>query len=534
VKNWLALLLSVLLVSIPLFYRIKWNQGSVALGSDPQIKYYQAVQMNQHGISAESFRCIFPAQEMGFSVNQIPFGYPWAFLFSGEECFFQYPYLFSLVQYILGGSFFIFHLTFLPILFFFINFWITYFLFLKMDVDSKLSSIGSFLIHLFTPLSLSALDYSELTLTNLVALSVLFLFYESMEVSKRWILYPVVGFLFALNFQLRPESAIAIGFFALSYFILLGNFKNNFLRFLVVFCFLLLFTGAFLIINDWIYDHPLGMRGKNTLDDTLQNVVRNYWNDWKADLWGSDYKIGVFQGFPIVFLFLFLGSFFRFFQSSFGKTCFVSGVLFITLLPILSPYRAGVDIFGMRYFETGILLFGIGAVLLVKDIFNQLNGQNLNRFNKYFFYALLISILCSTYFSYKSVLRAIKQWNSGAAMSHQMYEEFKSIQPNLIVHRGLSLSYLVGVSYLDFPQIAIYNPLEWEKIESILAKRGHAKVLYLYWEGNGLFNKEIPQKIWTTQFDLNFEIEPIICSKTETKKILHFDAFVFDCNGKIP
>lgn len=66
----------ILILFIPIFYRWKWNEHTVFVSSDPEIKYYQVIQ-NVDGSKAEE--CYFPAKEMGFDISMVPFGYPWAF-----------------------------------------------------------------------------------------------------------------------------------------------------------------------------------------------------------------------------------------------------------------------------------------------------------------------------------------------------------------------------------------------------------------------------------------------------------------------
>lgn len=520
-KNYIIpIILSIILVSIPSYYRTTWNEPSIAIGSDPQIKYYQAVQLHNKGLSLEGLECIYPAKDLGFSIEQIPFGYPWAFLI-GSKCFFQYPALFSFVQYLLGGWYTTKHFLFLPIFFFFLNYWIVFFIFKKLELGEIVSSLLSFFLHGFTPIFLSSLDYSELTLVNFL---VCLFIYTSSELDSNSLWTPfLLGIILALNFQLRPESTIGLVLFSVLYFLLSQNYSKNFYFFFYIAFSFLLITGLFAWFSFVVYENPLGLRGLTTLQDASGGLARNYFQDWKADLFGSEFKIGLFQGFPVLFVLFFLILFTKHIQSSLARSLLWSGVVFILILPILSPYRAGVDIFGMRYFETGIYLLTIGFGLFCKEILIRSPAK--------FPYLIIALVIILSYYSYKSILRAIKHWKSAANLSHQIHKDFREIEPNLIVHKGLSTSYLLGVTYLEYPQIAIYSKEDWKKLEThIQEKKQVRKVLYLEWKENTLFNKEIPTQIWEAKFGVDFEITPQNCSLLEKKKITHFDARIFDCH----
>ncbi|MCX7998630.1 MAG: hypothetical protein N3A69_06720 [Leptospiraceae bacterium] len=199
----------------------------------------------------------------------------------------------------------------------------------------------------------------------------------------------------------------------------------------------------------------------------------------------------------------------------------ISGTLFILILPILSPYRAGVDIFGMRYFETGVYLLTLGFFLSCKETFLRSPAK--------FPYLVVLLILSLSYFSYKSILRSVKHWTSGAKLSHELYTEFKSIKPDLVVHKGLSTSYLLGITYLEFPQIAIFTKEEWKMLEKVVHEKNLRKILLIEWKENKLFNKEIPTSIWESKFAVDFEIYPQNCSLLRKKKIIHFHGTIYDC-----
>ncbi|TGM51351.1 LA_3751/LA_3752 family putative glycosyltransferase [Leptospira vanthielii] len=495
-----------LIVLIPTFYRWKWNENTVFISSDPEIKYYQVVNSLNGGNAEE---CYFPAKELGFDISMIPFGYPWAFELKDGRCVFQYPVLFTWLQKLYLSAFSLKWLTFFPILFFFFNFILLDRIISKIDTNGIRILSSVVIIQCLTPIFLSTLDYSELTLTNFFFLAAVLSY--NLFCEKKQFRY---GILFAVsivfNFQLRPESTIALLLYlSISFF----YEREKLQRIRVLFPYMILSIILLVVFSIWnqsVYGHYLGMRGLNTMTDMGTGISRNFLSEWIADLWGSEFKIGIFKGYPILFL---------------GVLClwgerkkeifsfFIAGILFILCLPIISPYRAGVDIFGMRYYESGIYLLMLGVFL------------SLSKKDSPLMYYLLI--LPFVYFCYKSDLRAIKQWSSSAKLYQQVMNSFDHLNPDLIVHRGLSLSYLVGISYIKYPQVAVYSNEDWLKVETIL-KNQDKRILYLEWEGNQLVNNEFPENIWKQKFDINFKLNPKQYVIRSEHNLAHFKGYVLE------
>lgn len=495
-----------LIVLVPCFYRWKWNENSVFIASDPEIKYYQVIN-SINGGKAED--CYFPAKELGFDFSMVPFGYPWAFELKNGRCVFQYPVLFTWLQKIILTAVSIKWITFFPVLFFFLNFILLDRIFSFFHLDRKIIFLSVVLTQCFTPIFLSSLDYSELTLTNFFFLaSILSYHLFSQHKQFRFGLLLAVSIIF--NFQLRPESTIAL----ILYFSIVFFFeKEKVYRLKILLPYVLLSILLLMVFSLWnqsVYGHYLGMRGLNTMTDMESGLFRNLLGEWIADLWGNEFKIGIFYGYPILFLGI-LGLGLK--KDKQTIAFLTAGLLFVLLLPILSPYRAGVDIFGMRYFESGIYLLMIG-------VFLTFGIQN----SKLKYFLLVLPFL---YFCYKSDLRAIKQWSSSAKLYHQVMNSFNQIKPDLIVHRGLSLSYLIGISYVTYPQIAIYSNDDWLKVETIL-KNQYKRILYLEWEGNRLVNNEFPEKIWKQKFDINFKLEPKVYVIQSEQNIAHFKGYLLE------
>ncbi|MGE8720168.1 LA_3751/LA_3752 family putative glycosyltransferase [Leptospira terpstrae] len=497
----------ILILFIPIFYRWKWNENTVFVSSDPEIKYYQVIQ-NVDGGKAEE--CYFPAKEMGFDISMVPFGYPWAFFLKNGNCVFQYPVIFTWIQKIFISISSKKWITYIPILFFFFNFCLLDRILSRFEKRGLVLLFLVIFIQCLTPIFLSSLDYSELTLTNFFFLSAILSFYEFQR-EKQFRYGILLAVSIAFNFQLRPESTIALIFFLVLTFTF-GKEHWKQIKNLTPYIFLCLaLQFAFFIWNHNVYGHFLGMRGLNTVTDMESGgIQRHLIQEWVADLWGNDFKIGIFKGYPILILGLIVV--WRERRSELFPLV-LSGILFVLILPILSPYRAGVDIFGMRYYESGVYLLMTGAFL------------SLGR--KTSLPTFLLILLPFIYFSYKSDSRAIKQWTSSAKLYHQVMKEIDTLQPDLIVHRGLSLSYLVGYSYIQYPQVAVYSNEDWMNVEKVLGGQ-KKRVLFLQWEGNKLVNEEFPESIWKQKFDINFTLEPRNFKILSEHSLAHFKGFLLE------
>ncbi|MDF3819106.1 hypothetical protein P3G55_04315 [Leptospira sp. 96542] len=491
-----------LLCLVPFIYRLDWNGSRVFVASDPEIKYYQINNLVEGNSPAS---CYFSAKTFGFSNEKIPIGYPWAFHLKDGSCVFQYPILFSYIQFPFVVLFGKICITFIPILFFFLCALLLDLIFQNFELSNFRILSFVVVIQFFTPIFLSSLDYSELTLTNFFFLFSVFSFYKYQQTGHK-----TFGFILAMslsiNFQLRPESTIAFVFFLAVYFVFYKDKVSFFQKSIFPLLILVIFFVFFSILNYKLYGHVLGMRGLNTMTDMATGNPRKLDVEWIADLWGNEFKIGIFKGYPILFLSLLSVLFFR---NRKIEPMLVAGFVFILLLPVLSPYRAGVDIFGMRYYESGIYLLMIGGGVMIPRSFS--------------FNWILIIILPFLYFSYKSDTRAIKIWSSQSKLYHSVLDVVDQINPDIIVHRGLSLSYLIGDSYLKYPQIAVYSNEDWLSVEDKLVGK-KMKILYLEWEGNQLVNDEFPKHIWESRFDINFNLVPSKFKETKAFKVVHFSA----------
>nr|WP_210410361.1 hypothetical protein [Leptospira meyeri] len=460
-------------------------------------------------------------------MQNIPLGYPWALFTSTDTCFFQYPILMPIIHAFMAKVTSFAFVIYFPIFFFFLNLVILFLFFKHFGLSVIQSGCASLFTHFFSPIFLSSLDYSELTLTNTLFILSL-LFYRKILSGNS-----VSAFLFvflsaiclSFNFQLRPESTLALLLFFLVNFLM--NIKDR-LNFRILFSIgIVSFICTFLFSywNQKVYGHFMGMRGLNTLHDTAILNLRDYLNNWISDLWGSEYKIGLFKGYPFAFLFFIPFIFYYIFKLKKVKLneYLISGYLFILLLPLISPYRAGVDILGLRYYESGVYLISIGFFLWIF----QISASERFFLNSQLAIVSVVTLMIAVlYFSYKSNLQAIKQWSGAAKVSHEYSNLISKINPDLIVHRGLSTTYLMGVSYLEYPQIAIYSQEEWDQIEHLVLENGYEKILYLYWQDNKLVNYEFPREIWEKKFNVNFDLSLNGIWNREKIKIIHFDSLI--------
>lgn len=507
--------LTVIIFMIPVYNKIQWNEKGISLGSDPQIKYYQANSFYHNGFTKETLECYYPAHKLGFPVNNIPIGYPWAFLAETGKCYFQYPVFMPIIHALIAKLTGFDVVIFFPIVFFIFNFLLVFGIFRLLGYDSLKAGYLSLFTHFLSPVFLSSLDYSEVTFNNFFFLLAIFMYEKIRSNSNQSsIVYIFLSGLFiSMTFQLRPESTIAIIIFLSLGF--LNHLKSFSMvkKYLGIGLLFLLITGLFSYFNYSIYQHVFGMKGLNTLQDTQVLNLNQYAQNWVADLWGSEFKIGIFRGYPILLSSLLLIFFYQ--KMGVYGQYFFSGLCFILILPILSPYRAGVDILGLRYYESGVYLLLIGSLGLVFD-----REKTFVLKHKLIIAVCLLSGL--SYFSYKSNLRGIKQWSGASKVSNLFTKAVFQISPDLIVHRGLSTTYLMGVSYLNIPQIVIYSQEDWPKVEKISKTQNLKKILYLYWEGNKLVDAEFPRAIWRNYFDINFELNVSNDWHVKSLDLIHF------------
>ncbi|XDD41509.1 hypothetical protein AB3N58_09295 [Leptospira sp. WS60.C2] len=505
----------LILFSIPIFYKFQWNRNAVAIGSDPQIKYYQTFSLYQNLSIQNNLQCYFPAGEIGFSIKTIPIGYPWAFVTKEDTCFFQYPLIMPFIHALIAKLTHFSLVLYLPIFSFFINFLIVVGIFRILGANDLVSIYLSLSLQFLTPVFISSVDYSEVTLSNSFFLSAIYL-YERLKVSewkKSMVFIVLCAFSIALTFQLRPESTIAIIIlFLIGFLMHIRSFERMRIYFAIGFVFLFI-TCLFSYFNYSNYHHVLGMRGWNTLQDTQVLTGKQYLLNWIADLWGSDFKIGVFKAYPVLAFFMILPIFFKIQKK---KIQFLlAGMIFLFVLPILSPYRAGVDILGLRYYESGVYLLAIGGlstIFIETDVISSRRKISI----------IVIILVSLSYFGYKSNTRAIKQWSGAAKVSNTFTKKILELKPDLIIHRGLATTYLMGVTYLEIPQIVMYSQSDWSQLETILLKNGMKRILYLYWEGNQLVDTEFPRSIWNQFFDINFNFEVGRNWNQESIEIIHF------------
>ncbi|TGK79457.1 hypothetical protein EHQ23_17780 [Leptospira bourretii] len=517
------------LTMIPVYYKYHWNQPNVAIGSDPQIKYYQTYSYYKEGFSPYSRQCFFPAGVFGFQLQNIPLGYPWALSASNDTCFFQYPIFMPVLHAFMARMTSFTFVIYFPIFFFFLNLVLLFIFFKQFGLSVVQSGCASLFIHFFSPVFLSSLDYSELTLTNTFFILSL-LFYKRIFLSNNinisaYLFVFLSGICLSFNFQLRPESTLALLLFFFVNFVRNVKDRTNFRILFSIGIVSFLSTFAFSYWNQKVYGHFMGMRGLNTIHDTAILNLGDYLVNWTSDLWGSKYKIGLFKGYPFAVLFIvpFLFSFVQKLKNVKLNDYLISGYLFILLLPFVSPYRAGVDILGLRYYESGVYLMSIGFFLWVFQIFSS--GKYIQN-SQIAIITFVLLFLTTLYFSYKSNLRAIKHWSGAAKVSHEYSDLISKINPDLIIHRGLSTTYLMGVTYLEYPQIAVYSQDEWDQIEHVVLKNGFKRILYLYWQDNKLVNYEFPKEIWEKKFNVNFDLSLNSIWDREKIKIIHFDSLL--------
>ncbi len=294
--------------------------------------------------------------------------------------------------------------------------WLTQILFLltmwilykSKFVDQKLILILFF----FTPLFFQF--YTFLDLAFQIFFLSFFWLYQS-KLKKNTITLSisfVLGFLTGFNFYFRLEGIFYL-FFVLGFLIMFDQNKKYhlFYGFGIIFSLILL-----MYLNVYFYNHLLGQRFV-----VSRNLIFNFKDISKliniiSLLWGDSFRVGFFQYMPII-AFIYVFTFFYFKKLDlFWKIQFLSILLSLICIVILSPNDSNLD-YGTRYLSSLI----IPSFLL----YDFLKKENLLKAKKY---VLIIIVLFSfsAYFSYQYYNKLILKINRDSTLIyHQIPEEYK-------------------------------------------------------------------------------------------------------------
>jgi hypothetical protein len=487
-------LYSLVLITL-LFIRFKLDQKDMFITSDGQIKVYQTYGHLTQGF--DSYECFYPAKDLDPEFKLNIFEYPFAFFekFKKSKCVFQYPPLFSIIGTAVAKLFGLYSIIYIPILFYFCCILIFDKILIQLEVSKITASLFSFFIFTLCVFPLTILDFSEMSFYNLFILLSLYLLNLLIKAETR-ISKIKIGFLLGASlvftFFIRSEIILLtflIGFLYIFYF-----FKDK--KLLIysgsIVLGAVLILSLFVLFNIWSVEFPFGMRTFTVLNDTTSSNRSGFVYHAKiakAFLWGDEEMVGITKAFPfwlIGFIFL-IPKFFRVLPK-FIKILLISGILYIIIGSFTTPTRGGVQNFGLRYLETGLLPLLLSITYAV-DIFIKDKSKNIK-------IAITLFFLCILYPSYKFVQIGIKTLLVNSTYYHIMMEKFSKVGDSYIIHDSINSQYLVGTSYLKQKHIYIGKEEEMDRIESKLYAQNIQKFMIISFEGKPYVSINIPEFLY--------------------------------------
>lgn len=516
-------------------FRLTLDKDHLFITSDGQIKYYQTVQIAS-GEFAQS-ECLYPGKDIDPDYSYYIFDYPWAFFnTNASKCSFQYSPYFPSLASIVYLSFGERSVTILPLLFAFFSILIFDIFLSRIGIRPWIIVTIAISTFYLSFLSLSALDYAELSLNDFFFTASILYFLPILLHSKEKFIQSKDLFLFSIlatsSILLRPESSI--GYFFLGIFTLLYYWQSITKQISVYNIFysilgLSIVLGLFLIVNTIYSGNPLGFRATNTGNDftSLENS-EGIWGNIVTDLWRSNFKSGLFFAVPVLFIgspVLFIYTFFKSKRNTNLKLGYIflfSSLASIILIPILSPYRAGFHHFGNRYFETAVILGFIGLAILWNIAVDSW------RFRRKACLGVAVLIAICSFYSYRYTNEGFKVLRSSAISYNQMMEFLteESIDKNRrnlpIVHKSMFTNYLVGYSFLDTNHYLVTSPSELENLEQRFTKAGITSYKLLEYLGKPNYMSDIPRKLFDEKINIQYDIENILFESIDEKQFLEF------------
>lgn len=530
--------------------RTSFNKDYTFISSDGQIKYFQTLQIANGEFSKTE--CLYPGFELDPDYKYYLFDYPWAFFgVNGLKCAFQYspyfPMIASLVYRFAGEDF----VTLVPILFWFLAILLFDATLKSLNVRGWISVLVSLTLFLGGFLSLSALDYAELSMNDYLSLLgvwglVKFLITKlrasNINVDTSYVKTPndkwsanhlihlglgILGF--SGSILLRPEGIIPIGLFLLLIVIFFGKdlfpivFQPRTFLWMIIPGFVSILV--FLTINKIYSGNSLGFRASNTSNDMKELYeFSNIWNGFVADLWKSDFKSGLFFALPQIFIFVPLLLLFtwklpvfdsnRSLDRKLGYPLLFSGIIACLVIPILSPYRAGYHHFGNRYFEIAVIFVFLGIAILWNSILDRREsaGPDLPKIINYSALILFLVYIITSYFSFKYTKEGWKVFKDSSKLYSAMQEKLDVLgqvpgtdQRIPILHKSLFTGYLVGVSFLDRAQYRVNSNEQMTDMENIFLNAGINKYMSIEFLGQPRYMSDIPKDQYDEKINIKYE-----------------------------
>jgi hypothetical protein len=270
--------------------------------------------------------------------------------------------------------------------------------------------------------------------------------------------------------------------------------------------------GFFIAFNIWSVEYPLGMRTFTVLTDTTaagRTGVDYHFKIAKAFLWGDEEMVGLMKAFPFFLLafFFLIPKFFKKFPLTI-KILLLSSILYIFIGALTTPTRGGVQNFGLRYMETGILPLMIAVIFGINEL---IIGMSNPRKGILFLFLLLLLIP-----GFKFVHKGIKTLTTNSTYYYQMQNFFSEVGESYVIHDSLNSPYMVGTSFVTQKHIYVGTDKEMKIFEQKFSKQNVDTFMIISQVGTPYISINIPDFLYPKMFSkLQFKPEYYTLYKEE-------------------
>lgn len=490
---------------ITILFRLHLDREGIFITSDGQVKFYQSIGFIENGF--DNFECIHKAKDVDPEFKHHLFDYPFAFFekFKKSKCVFQYPPLFSMIGAVIIKLINLKSIMYISLVFYFLCILVFDRILNKLKVNPNFILIGTSLSFSFGIFPLSIFDYSEMSFFNLTVLGLIYLLvkvlYES-DRKKIRIGFFFIGFLTIFSFFVRSEVLLLASIIFLCLLVFFIRTTLIWKLFFYAFLGALIPLLFFVFFNTWSVEFPLGMRTFTVLNDTTtesRTGLIYHLKIAKGFLFRDEEMNGLFIAFPI-----WLTSIILFFPKRFKnfpiivKILLISGFSYIILASLTTPTKGGVQNFGLRYLEIGLLPLLLGMIYGFSEIL-----KTKTKYEKIIF---LICTLILLQPSYKFVRDGLNTLKLNSGYYYKMMQFFSEVGDSYIIHDTINSQYLVGTSFLNQKHLYVGKDDEMEKFEEIFKTKKAKKILIIQNETKPYISINIPDFLTPKYFTrLNFK-----------------------------
>ncbi len=490
-KFSIRILIYVIIFFLTILFRQYLDRDGVFITSDGQVKLYQSIGFLENGF--DNFECIHPSKDIDPEFKHHLFDYPFAFFekFKKSKCVFQYPPLFSMFGAVIIKLFGLKSVMYISLIFFFLCILLFDKILNLLKVYPSAILIGTSLSFTLGIFPLSIFDYSEMSFFNLTVLLLIYLLvkilYESDRKKIRFGFF-LIGFLTIFSFFVRSEVVLLASIIFLCMLVFFIRTTLIWKLFFFAFMGALIPILFFLIFNTWSVEFPLGMRTFTVLNDTTtesRTGLIYHLKIAKGFLIKDEEMNGLLIAFPIwlTSIILFIPSRFKNFPMVI-KILLISGFSYILLASLTTPTKGGVQNFGLRYLEIGLLPLLLGMIYGFSEIL-----KSKTKYEKIIFMTCIMILLQPSFKFIKDGLNTLKL-NSG--YYYKMMNYFAEVGDSYIIHDTINSQYLVGTSFLNQKHLYVGKNEEMQKFEEIFKTKKVKKFLIIQNETKPYISINIP------------------------------------------